>query len=100
MLTAGSVLYHHGSHWNGGEKYNVVSHIGKGAFADVFKFATKREGNVFAVKQLEKARFMKNGNLDQKFLSELRIMEMIDHVSPNPWAPVAGAYALTITSPT
>ncbi|MCJ1477028.1 hypothetical protein MMC13_005699 [Lambiella insularis] len=79
MLTAGSVVYHQGSHWNGGEKYNVVSHIGKGAFADVFKFATKREGNVFAVKQLEKIKFIKNGVLDQKFLNELRIMEMIDH---------------------
>ncbi|MCJ1434658.1 hypothetical protein MMC27_004027 [Xylographa pallens] len=79
MLTAGSTPFNCGAKWNGGEKYNVVDHIGKGAFADVFKFATKREGKVFAVKQIEKRKFMKDGVLDHKVHNELRIMKILNH---------------------
>ena len=46
-----------GMHWSGGEKYNVVGRIGKGAFATVFELATKAEGQLYAAKELEK-----NGN--------------------------------------
>ncbi|MCJ1287962.1 hypothetical protein MMC26_007315 [Xylographa opegraphella] len=79
MLTAGSTPFNYGAKWNGGEKFNVVDHIGKGAFADVFKFATKREGKVFAVKQIEKRMFMKDGILDHKIHNELRIMKILNH---------------------
>ncbi|MCJ1403950.1 hypothetical protein MMC11_007173 [Xylographa trunciseda] len=79
MLTAGSTPFNCGAKWNGGDKYNVVEHIGKGAFADVFKFATKREGKVFAVKQIEKRMFMKDGVIDHKVHNELRIMKLLNH---------------------
>ena len=81
MLTAGSTAFNCGAHWNGGEKYNVIEHIGKGAFADVYKFATKSEGKVYAVKEVEKRKFIKEGVLDHKVNNELRIMKSLDHVS-------------------
>jgi len=80
LLTAGSTPFTCGVHWNGGEMYNVIEHIGKGAFADVYKFATKREGKIVAVKELEKRRFIKNGILDHKVTNELKIMQGLNHV--------------------
>ncbi|EME87527.1 uncharacterized protein MYCFIDRAFT_212922 [Pseudocercospora fijiensis CIRAD86] len=70
-----------GMHWNGGEVYNVVGHIGKGAFASVYQLATKIDGQLYAAKELEKRRFMKNGVLDRKLENEMRIMQSIDHPS-------------------
>lgn len=90
LLTAGSTTFTCGVHWNGGELYNVIEHIGKGAFADVYKFATKREGKLVAVKELEKRRFIKNGILDHKVTNELKIMKCLNHVS----ASVLGLSAL------
>ncbi|KXT10910.1 hypothetical protein AC579_3480 [Pseudocercospora musae] len=72
---------HFGMHWNGGEVYNVVGHIGKGAFASVYQLATKIDGQLYAAKELEKRRFMKNGVLDRKLENEMRIMQSIDHPS-------------------
>ena len=71
----------HGLHWNGGEKYNVVGHIGAGAFATVCKLSSKRDGEVFAVKQLEKRRFLKDGIANSKFYNELNLMMSARHVS-------------------
>ena len=68
-----------GMHWNGGDRYNVVGQIGKGAFATVYQLATKSEGQLFAAKELEKRRFMKNGILDQKLDNEMKIMQSINH---------------------
>ncbi|GAB7352685.1 hypothetical protein MBLNU459_g3046t1 [Dothideomycetes sp. NU459] len=68
-----------GMHWNGGDRYNVVGHLGKGAFATVYRLATKNEGQLFAAKELEKRRFMKNGILDRKLDNELQIMRGISH---------------------
>ena len=82
-LAAGSETYHHGMAWNGGEEYNVVGYIGKGAFANVYKLATKRDGELFAAKQIEKRRFIKNNVLDQKISNEMRIMRDLSHVSYN-----------------
>ena len=67
--------------WQGGIKYNKVGTIGKGAFAVVYKVTTKLEGVPYAAKELEKRRFMKNGIVDQKMESEMRIMSQITHVS-------------------
>ncbi|KAL4806337.1 kinase-like domain-containing protein [Aspergillus unguis] len=69
----------HGMHWSGGPTYNVTGQIGKGAFAVVYKLATKQHGTVFAAKELDKRRFMKNGILDQKVDNELKIMKDLKH---------------------
>ncbi|KAK3113309.1 Protein kinase protein rad53 [Teratosphaeriaceae sp. CCFEE 6253] len=69
----------YGMHWTGGERYNVVGMIGKGAFATVYQLATKLDGKLFAAKELEKRKFMKNGVLDQKLDNEMQIMKAISH---------------------
>lgn len=71
----------YGMHWTGGPKYNVTGQIGKGAFATVYKLATKQHGAVYAAKELDKRRFMKNGVLDQKVDNEMKIMKDLKHVS-------------------
>ncbi|KAK4977449.1 Protein kinase protein rad53 [Elasticomyces elasticus] len=69
----------HGMHWNGGDKYHVSGHLGKGAFAIVYLLTTKSDGQYFAAKELEKRRFMKNGVLDRKLDNEMQIMKGISH---------------------
>nr|POF26276.1 serine/threonine-protein kinase rad53 [Quercus suber] len=69
----------YGMHWSGGEKYNVVGMIGKGAFATVYQLATKSEGTLYAAKELEKRKFVKNGILDRKLDNEMQIMKAISH---------------------
>ncbi|KAL9111317.1 MAG: hypothetical protein Q9227_004194 [Pyrenula ochraceoflavens] len=69
----------YGMHWNGNPEYNVTGHLGKGAFATVFKIATVRDGIVYAAKELDKRRFMKNGILDLKVENEMRIMKGLRH---------------------
>lgn len=71
----------YGMHWTGGSIYNVTGQIGKGAFATVYKLATKQDGIVYAAKELDKRRFMKNGILDQKVDNEMKIMKDLRHVS-------------------
>ena len=80
-LTAGSERYNHGMHWNGGQAYSVIGHIGKGAFANVYRLGEKSTGRTVACKELEKRKFMKNGVLDIKINNELQIMKGIHHVS-------------------
>ena len=43
----------------------------------------KYDGTVYAAKELEKRRFVKNGIMDQKVDQEMRIMSSIKHVSPS-----------------
>jgi serine/threonine protein kinase len=74
----------HVKEWRGGAKYNRICCIGKGAFAVVYKISDKFDGVPYAAKELEKRRFMKNGILDQKIDSEMKIMKKIKHVS---WVP-------------
>lgn len=71
--------YQHGMHWNGGEAYNIVGQLGKGAFATVYKLATAMDGQLLAAKELEKKRFVKNGQLDQRLDNEMRIMQTLRH---------------------
>lgn len=71
----------HGLHWNGGTKYNVVGFIGSGAFANVYKLSSKRDGVVFAVKQLDKKRLAKEGPLSNKAYNELNVIKGLRHVS-------------------
>jgi len=68
-----------GMHWSGGEVYNIVGLLGKGAFATVFKLATKMEGQIYAAKELEKKRFIKDGRLDQRLDNEMQIMKDLCH---------------------
>jgi serine/threonine protein kinase len=53
--------------------------LGKGAFATVYRIATKMEGKLLAAKELEKRRFIKNGQLDKKIDNEMRIMQSLRH---------------------
>ncbi|KAE8149199.1 kinase-like domain-containing protein [Aspergillus avenaceus] len=69
----------YGMHWTGGPTYNVTGQVGKGAFATVYKLATKQHGAVYAAKELDKRRFMKNGVLDQKVDNEMKIMKDLKH---------------------
>ncbi|KAK3077349.1 hypothetical protein LTS18_010511, partial [Coniosporium uncinatum] len=71
--------YTYGMHWNGGDEYNVIGHLGKGAFATVYKLATAMEGEPLAAKELEKKRFVKNGQLDQRLDNEMQIMKTLRH---------------------
>ncbi len=76
--TAGNV---HGLNWSGGAKYNVVSFIGAGAFANVFKLSSKKDGLVFAVKQLDKKQLRKEKSLSSKMYNELNVIKGLRHVS-------------------
>jgi serine/threonine protein kinase len=69
----------YGNHWDGGKLYNFTGLLGKGAFAMVYKVQTKHKGTVFAAKELDKRRFIKNGILDIKFDNELKIMKQLNH---------------------
>ncbi|KAI9677893.1 MAG: hypothetical protein M1829_002390 [Trizodia sp. TS-e1964] len=66
-------------HFTGGPKYNVVSVLGKGSFACVYKVATKTDGELFAAKELSKRQFLKDGILDHKIDKELGIMKRLNH---------------------
>ena len=76
--TGGNV---HGLQWTGGAKYNVVSFIGAGAFANVYKLSSKKDGLVFAVKQLDKKRLHKESSLSNKMYNELNVIKGLRHVS-------------------
>ncbi|KAF2187079.1 Pkinase-domain-containing protein [Zopfia rhizophila CBS 207.26] len=65
--------------WDGGDRYNIIGLLGKGAFATVHQLATKMDGKLLAAKELEKRRFMKNGQLDKKIDNEMRIMQALRH---------------------
>lgn len=81
FLVPQQLSHSHGMHWNGGSKYNVTGQIGKGAFATVYKLATKDDGQLYACKELDKRRLMKNNILDHKVDGEMRIMKGLEHVS-------------------
>ena len=69
--------------WDGGELYNIVAQIGKGAFAAVYKLSTRKNGDLIAAKEIEKRRYLKDGILDRKIHNEIEIMRRVDHVSPS-----------------
>ena len=69
----------YGNFWNGGSDYNFTGNLGKGAFATVYRVQTKREGHLYAAKEIDKRRFIKNGILDIKFDNELKIMQSLKH---------------------
>ena len=73
--------------WSGGPKYNVIGTIGKGAFATVYKVATKDDGKVFAAKELSRRQFRKNNTDDRKFDSEMDIMKQLRHVRSTSISP-------------
>ena len=77
--------FNHGMSWNGGDTYNVVGHIGKGAFANVYKLSTKANGDLIAAKEIEKRKYLKDGILDRKVHNEIEIMRNVNHVRM-PWS--------------
>lgn len=68
-----------GMHWSGGEQFKCTGVLGKGAFATVYQLATRMDGELYAGKELEKRRFMKNGLIDQRLDNEMTIMTQIRH---------------------
>ena len=80
-IAAATGQNHYGMRWNGGEKYNIVGHIGAGAFATVYKISTVQQGEVYACKQIEKRRYVKDGQPGEKMHNEIKIMERLSHVS-------------------
>ena len=81
LLTAATAGNPYGMQWSGGPKYNVVGTIGQGAFATVYKLSSKKDGLVFAAKQLDKNRFAKDGTLSSKMYNELNLIKGLRHVS-------------------
>ena len=79
MLAAATGDNSHGLGWNGGEKYNVIKPIGKGAFAMVFQLSTKDHGELYACKQIEKRRWIKDGILNHKSHNEIDVMRDLQH---------------------
>ncbi|KAH6657486.1 hypothetical protein BKA67DRAFT_189867 [Truncatella angustata] len=71
--------YRHPREFRGGERYNRVGQIGKGAFAVVYKVTDRYTGMPYAAKELDKRKFMKNGVLDQKVENEMKIMQRVSH---------------------
>jgi len=69
----------YGMAWSGGDQYMCTGKLGKGAFADVYLIATRRDGELFAAKELEKKRFMRHGVLDKRLASEIDIMQQLRH---------------------
>jgi len=69
----------YGMHWDGGERYKCIGQIGAGAFATVYQVSDRFSGEVFAVKELEKRRFVKNGLLDHRVDNEMQIMRTLRH---------------------
>jgi serine/threonine protein kinase len=79
-LVLGAVENTCGMYWNGGSIYNVIGCLGKGAFATVYKLATKKDGHVYAAKELNKSRFRIAGSIpDVKFDNEIQIMKDLRH---------------------
>jgi serine/threonine protein kinase len=69
----------YGMKWDGSPKYCVTGCLGKGAFATVYQITTINEGKYYAVKELEKRRYVKDGVLDRKLSNEMEIMKTIKH---------------------
>lgn len=69
----------YGMVWDGGSEYKCVGQIGSGAFATVYQVTSRITGDVFAVKEMEKKRFIKNGQLDARFDNEMQIMRELRH---------------------
>ena len=83
IFAASTTHYNHCTGWDGGDLYNVVAQIGKGAFATVYKMSTRTNGDLVAVKEIEKRKYLKDGILDRKVHNEIEIMRRVDHVSPS-----------------
>ncbi|KAH7136252.1 hypothetical protein EDB81DRAFT_77443 [Dactylonectria macrodidyma] len=65
--------------WDGSGKYAVKETVSKGTFTTVYKVISKFDGQLYAAKEIEKRRFMKNGTLDQEFCNETKILKQLHH---------------------
>lgn len=71
--------HNHGMMWDGGSRFKCIGVLGKGAFAMVYQVASKTTGEVFAAKEMEKQRFVRNGVLDHRIDNEMKIMQGLKH---------------------
>ncbi|KAL8731091.1 MAG: hypothetical protein Q9166_003619 [cf. Caloplaca sp. 2 TL-2023] len=79
VLVAGTEPYNHGMQWNGDDTYCVTMHIGKGAFASVYKLTRRADGELFAAKEIKKSAFAQRGVVDRRVDQELNIMKSLEH---------------------
>lgn len=79
ISTAATGNHLHGIHWGGGPKYNIVGYVGQGAFANVYKLSSKKDGMVFAAKQLDKRHLAKSGIMSSKIYNELNVIKSLRH---------------------
>ncbi|KAI5285508.1 hypothetical protein KEM54_000515, partial [Ascosphaera aggregata] len=79
LMSVPSANYTFGMNWNGAPDYNVVGMIGKGAFATVYKIATKIDGRIFACKELNSRSLGRGKKAQKKIYQELRIMDRLWH---------------------
>ena len=79
FTTASTIPFNQGMHWNGAPNYRVLKLIGRGAFANVYQLATLSEGELFAVKEIDLKRVIKEGLLGQEANKELAIMKKLSH---------------------
>lgn len=86
--------------WDGSGRYNLVSRIGRGAFATVYKVTAKFDGRPYAAKEIEKRKFMKDGVLDQKVENEMKIMQRAKHASLQMRTPLRESTNADTISPT
>lgn len=80
-LVAGTERYNHGMHWDGDQTFKICERIGTGAFASVYKLVRRRDGCLFAAKEIPMSAYAKKGVMDRKVDQELKIMRRLQHVS-------------------
>ncbi|KAL9577786.1 MAG: hypothetical protein Q9212_006144, partial [Teloschistes hypoglaucus] len=78
-LVAGTEPYNYGMIWNGGDTYQVTGRIGHGAQGHVYKVARRRDGEVFAVKEVSNFLKDRHGNLSTQVTQELKIIKRLEH---------------------
>ncbi|KAF7556111.1 hypothetical protein G7Z17_g1593 [Cylindrodendrum hubeiense] len=65
--------------WDDSGKYLVKEVVRKGASTTVYKVVSRFDGRLYAAKEIQKRRFMRNGILDQRFYNETQILKQIHH---------------------
>ncbi|KAL9580837.1 MAG: hypothetical protein Q9203_006143 [Teloschistes exilis] len=78
-LVAGTEPYNYGMIWNGGDTYQVTGKIGQGSQGHVYKVARRRDGEVFAVKEVTNSHKDRRGNVSTEVTQELEIIKRLKH---------------------
>ncbi|KAI4199968.1 MAG: hypothetical protein LQ350_004229 [Teloschistes chrysophthalmus] len=78
-LVAGTEPYNYGMVWNGGDTYQVTGKLGQGSQGHVYKVARRRDGEVFAVKEVSNFLKDRRGNVSAQVTQELKIIKRLEH---------------------